>query len=70
MHRSHPRRLPEGTSRLSCVTHYYPATSQPFWYRFHKDRQALRSHNDVAGYVSYHYDLDQSAQGMLAPEIR
>jgi len=70
VHRSHPRSLPEGTSRLSCVTHYYPATSQPFWFRFHKDRKALRSYNDVAGYVSYHYDLDQPGQGLIAPEIR
>ena len=26
VHRSHPRTLPDGTSRLSCVTHYHPAT--------------------------------------------
>ncbi len=70
VHRSHPRRLPEGTSRLSCVTHYYPATTQPFWFRFLEDRRALRSYNDVAGYVSYHYNLDQSGEGMIAPEIR
>ncbi len=27
VHRSHPRTLPDDTSRLSCVTHYCPSTT-------------------------------------------
>jgi phytanoyl-CoA hydroxylase len=67
VHRSHPRQLPDDTSRLSCVTHYYPATTQPFWFRFHSDRHALRSYKDLAGYVSYHYPLDRVDDGMASP---
>ncbi|MBS0641552.1 MAG: phytanoyl-CoA dioxygenase family protein, partial [Proteobacteria bacterium] len=70
VHRSHPRTLPEDTSRLSCVTHYYPATSQPFFFRFHPDRRTLRSYRDIAGYVSYYYDLAQPEGRMIAPQVR
>ncbi len=67
VHRSHPRQLPDGTSRLSCVTHYHPATTQPFWFRFHPERTALRSHNDLAAYTSSHYPLGGDATGMVTP---
>jgi ectoine hydroxylase-related dioxygenase (phytanoyl-CoA dioxygenase family) len=32
VHRSHPQTPPHGRSRLSCVTHYCPATSVPHWF--------------------------------------
>jgi hypothetical protein len=32
VHRSHPMSLPQGTPRMSCVTHYCPATSMPHWF--------------------------------------
>ena len=70
VHCSHPRTLPEETSRLSCVTHYYPATTQPFWFRFHPEHRTLTSYNDVAGYVSYHYRLDRKTESMAAPEVK
>ena len=41
VHRSHDRVLPAETSRLSCVTHYHPASTAPFWFRFHPDRQHI-----------------------------
>jgi phytanoyl-CoA hydroxylase len=68
VHRSHPRRLPEDTSRLSCVTHYYPDTTMPFWFRHHPDRTARRAYGDSAHYVSIHYPLDGGASGMIEPD--
>jgi phytanoyl-CoA hydroxylase len=57
VHRSHPRSLPEETSRLSCVTHYHPATTTPFWFRHHPDRRTLIPFADRGAFVSVHYDL-------------
>jgi phytanoyl-CoA hydroxylase len=71
VHRSHPRSLPDDTSRLSCVTHYHPATTTPFWFRHHPDRRTVLQHADRGAYVSAHYPLDPlaSMQGdMIAPE--
>ena len=55
VHRSHPRTLPDDTSRMSCVTHYYPSTTIPYWFRFHPDHQQIESHDAVAGFASAHY---------------
>jgi phytanoyl-CoA hydroxylase len=68
VHRSHPRTLPDGTSRLSCVTHYHPAGTVPFWFRFHPDRQRVVEFKDRGSYVSVHYDLAAKGRGMIAPE--
>lgn len=57
VHRSHPRTLPEDTNRRSCVTHYHPATTVPFWFRFHPDKHYVASHGKDAHYVSMHYRL-------------
>jgi phytanoyl-CoA hydroxylase len=70
VHRSHPRTLPEGTSRLSCVTHYHPATTTPFWFRFHPDRTHLTDAGDRGAYVSVHYDLAEDKSAMLVPTLR
>lgn len=67
VHCSHPRTLPPETSRLSCVTHYHPATTEPFWFRYHPDRQAVRRMGDRGSYVSLHYDLAQPEGRMIPP---
>jgi phytanoyl-CoA hydroxylase len=66
VHRSHPRTLPDGTSRLSCVTHYCPSTTVPFWFRFHPDKRQIESHDAVSGFASMHYRLPADG-GMLQP---
>ncbi|HVY15443.1 MAG TPA: phytanoyl-CoA dioxygenase family protein [Rhodopila sp.] len=68
VHRSHPRSMAEDTSRLSCVTHYHPATTEPFWFRFHPDRRTIRPFRDRGAYVSCHYPLERAGKGMMAPE--
>jgi ectoine hydroxylase-related dioxygenase (phytanoyl-CoA dioxygenase family) len=67
VHRSHPRTMPDDTSRLSCVTHYYPTTTVPFWFRFHPDRTHVTDLGDRGGYVSVHYDLAKKKRAMIAP---
>ena len=66
VHRSHPRTLPEETSRVSCVTHYCPATTVPFWFRFHPDKRQIESHDMVSGFASVHYRLPAEGK-KLAP---
>ena len=65
VHRSHPRTLPEDTSRLSCVTHYHPATTTPFWLRHHPNRTHVVEYAKRAGYVSAHYPLAPKQRGMI-----
>ena len=67
VHRSHPRTLPDGTSRLSCVTHYHPGTTEPFWFRHHPDRTRIVDYGDRGSYVSVHYPLSEPQNGMLDP---
>lgn len=57
VHRSHPRTLPDETSRLSCVTHYCPSTTIPFWFRHHPDKRQIEGYDMVSGYASMHYKL-------------
>ena len=68
VHRSHPRTLPEGTSRLSCVTHYHPATTTPFWFRHHPERTCVINVDDRGAYVSIHHTLAPKQQGMIDPD--
>ncbi len=66
VHRSHPRTLPDGTSRLSCVTHYHPTTTRPFWFRHHPNRTRVTEFGDLGAYVSAHYQLGDKPGGMLS----
>jgi hypothetical protein len=68
VHRSHPRTLPEDTSRLSCVTHYHPTTTRPFWFRHHPSRTHVVDLGDCGAYVSAHYPLGPHQPAMLAPD--
>jgi phytanoyl-CoA hydroxylase len=63
--RSHPRTLPDDTSRLSCVTHYHPATTTTFWFRQHPNRTHVADFGDRAGCVSAHYPLAPKHRGMI-----
>ena len=66
MHCSHARTLPDDTSRLSCVTHYHPAGTTPFWFRHHPDRTHRIAFANRAAYVSAHYRLSENTAGMRA----
>jgi hypothetical protein len=68
VHRSHPRTLPDDTSRLSCVTHYHPETTVPFWFRFHPDHRHIVRYGRLGAYVSAHYPLARKTEGMIAPD--
>lgn len=56
VHRSHPQTPPLWRSRLSCVTHYCPATSMPFWFA-EKEKRGIEPYFDYAGFASSHYQL-------------
>jgi ectoine hydroxylase-related dioxygenase (phytanoyl-CoA dioxygenase family) len=56
VHRSHPASLPSGTPRLSCVTHYCPATSMPNWFA-DADKRGIEPYWDVGGFASSFYRL-------------
>jgi ectoine hydroxylase-related dioxygenase (phytanoyl-CoA dioxygenase family) len=56
VHRSHPQTPPHGRSRLSCVTHYCPATSAPVWFS-DKDKRGIEPYFDYAGFASSYYQL-------------
>ncbi|HEY0183180.1 MAG TPA: phytanoyl-CoA dioxygenase family protein [Rhodopila sp.] len=70
VHRSHPRTLPDDTSRLSCVTHYHPGTTTPFWFRHHPDRTHIVHLGDQGAYASAHYPLGLPLSGtrMVDPD--
>lgn len=67
VHRSHPRSLPDGTNRLSCVTHYHPSTTTPFWFHHHPDKHHVANHGADAHYVSVHYKLPKG-RGHAEPQ--
>lgn len=67
VHCSHPRRLPEDTSRLSCVTHYCPSTASPYWFRHHPDKRGIEPYDMVSAFASNLYRLPTEGR-MLPPE--
>jgi ectoine hydroxylase-related dioxygenase (phytanoyl-CoA dioxygenase family) len=71
VHRSHPRTLPQETSRLSCVTHYHPDTTTPFWFRHNPEKRHFEPYENRAALASVHYTLKVRAAfpglGMLQP---
>jgi phytanoyl-CoA hydroxylase len=56
VHRSHPRTLPPETPRLSCVTHYCPATSMPHWFS-DPEKRGIEPYWDAGGFASSFYKL-------------
>jgi ectoine hydroxylase-related dioxygenase (phytanoyl-CoA dioxygenase family) len=67
VHRSHPRSMPDDTNRMSCVTHYCPATTEPFWFRFHPDNRAVRPYRSLGSFASSFYRLPERRGRMLRP---
>lgn len=68
VHRSHPMSLPQGTPRLSCVTHYCPATSMPHWFS-EADKQGIEPYWGVGGFASSFYRLP-NLSAMVRPVPR
>lgn len=67
VHCSHQRTLPDDTSRLSCVTHYHPDTTTPFWFRHRPDRRHFLDAAPGGKIASAHYDLSKKKKAMIAP---
>ncbi len=67
VHCSHKRTLPDDTSRLSCVTHYHPDTTTPFWFRHHPDRRHFMDVEPSGKIASLHYDISKKKKAMIAP---
>jgi phytanoyl-CoA hydroxylase len=61
VHRSHPRALPPETPRMSCVTHYCPATSMPT-YCNDPEFRGIEPYWDVGGFASSFYKLPNLSQ--------
>lgn len=61
VHRSHPRILPPETPRLSCVTHYCPATAAPGFFQDPEFR-GIEPYFDVGGFASGFYKLPNLSQ--------
>jgi hypothetical protein len=70
VHRSHPRSMPDDTNRMSAVTHYCPATTQPFWFRFHPQNRAVVPYRDLGAFASSHYRLPGHWGSMVPPDIK
>lgn len=69
VHCSHKRTLPEDTSRLSCVTHYHPDTTVPFWFRHHPDKRHFLEAAPGGKIASSHYDLSRKKKAMIVPAL-
>lgn len=67
VHRSHHRTLPTETSRLSCVTHYCPDTTTPYWFNHHPTKRLFADYGPDARIASLHYELSQQKQELLPP---
>jgi hypothetical protein len=67
VHRSHPRAMPDDTPRMSCVTHYCPTTTEPFWFRFHPENRAMRPYRSPGSLASSYYQLPERRGHMIRP---
>ena len=56
VHRSHPQTPPLWRDRLSCVTHYCPATSMPHWFA-EPEKRGIEPCADLGGFASSFYRL-------------
>lgn len=72
VHGSNPRTRPLAETRRSCVTHYCPTTSQPFWFRRLEHHRGLQPHGD-ARIASSYYRLPKGPEmarpAFLLPEL-
>jgi phytanoyl-CoA hydroxylase len=56
VHRSHPQTAPHGRSRLSCVTHYCPATAAPHWFS-QPELRGIEPYGECGGFASSLYTV-------------
>ena len=66
VHRSHPRVLAVDTPRLSCVTHYCPARTAPFWFDLLPEHRGLEPFG-IGAFASAYYRLPTAGR-MIAPD--
>jgi hypothetical protein len=71
VHQSHQRTLPPETPRLSCVTHYCPVTTTPFYHRFHPETRGREPYEEAGArgaFTSLYYALPNAGR-MIAPGL-
>ncbi|MBL8729392.1 MAG: LON peptidase substrate-binding domain-containing protein [Planctomycetes bacterium] len=72
VHGSNPRTRPLVETRRSCVTHYCPTTTQPFWFRRLEHHRGLQPYG-AARIASSYYRLPKEADlvrpAFLLPEL-
>ena len=66
VHGSNPRTLPEEETRMSCVTHYCPETTKPFWFRVFKGHRGIAEYGERALIASSYYALPKGP-GIVRP---
>ena len=73
VHGSNPRTRPEVETRRSCVTHYCPETTRPFWFRVLKGHRGIQDHGTRARIASSYYKLPKGPEiarpSFLLPEL-
>lgn len=57
VHGSNPRTAPEHETRMSCVTHYCPATTEPLFFWLRPDMSHVQAYGENAAYASAYYRL-------------
>ena len=57
VHGSNPRTRPEVETRRSCVTHYCPETTKPFWFRIYRGHRGLEPAGERAFVASSYYKV-------------
>lgn len=68
VHGSNPRTRPEEETRRSCVTHYCPETTKPFWFRVFKGCRGLQAWGERALIASSYYRLPKGP-GIVRPSF-
>ena len=58
-----PQTPPLWRSRMSCVTHYCPATSMPHWFS-EQEKRGIEPYFDYAGLASSFYQLPNLSQSI------
>ena len=69
VHGSNPRTRPDAETRMSCVTHYCPETTRPFWFRTLANHRGLEKHGEQARIASSYYRLPK-ATAMVRPTFK
>ena len=69
VHGSNPRTLPEEETRMSCVTHYCPETTTPFWFRMLPENRQLQACGERAWIASSYYRLPAPRDALARPNF-